>query len=120
MPLTLPTASDAVEEARKIAERLVDDFRKYPDPHDPAPEAAREKFVLTSFAVYYYERSSVTKFDHTVGVALPDSEDSMPYMNFPEAVLQQLKNSRFGGQGSDVWRKGTEEWAFSWDEERDD
>ena len=121
MPLTLPTASDAVDEARRIADSMVDDFRKFKDPHDPSSEAAREKFVLTSVAVFYYERPNGTKkFDNTIGVTLYDSEEAMAYMDYPEAILQRLKGSYFGGQGSEVWRRAQNEWAFSWDDEQDD
>jgi len=123
MPLTMPTAVDAVAEARKIADQMVEDFRKFKDPNDPAPEAMTERNVLASFAIYYYERPNGSKkFDNTIGAALIDSEDAMPYMDFPESVLQRLKNSflSFGGQGSEIWRKGPAEWAFSWNNERDD
>lgn len=120
MPLILPTANEAVEEARKIAERIVDDFRKFKDPHDPSQEAAVEKFVLTSVAIFYYDRATTRKFDNTISVALYDSEDSIPYMDYPEAVLQQLKNRLFGGQGSEVWRRAHNEWALSWNNEQDE
>lgn len=120
MPLTLPTATEAVEETRRIVDRIVDDFRKFKDDNDPSQEAAVEKFVLTSVAVFYYERATTKKFDHTIGVALYDSEDSIPYMDYPEAVLQQLKNRLFASQGSEVWRRSHNEWAFSWNDEREE
>jgi hypothetical protein len=120
MPLILPTASDAVAETRRIADSMVDDFRKFKDPHDPSPEAATEKFVLTSVAIFYYERATTKKFDHTIGVALYDSEEAMAYMDYPEAILQRLKNSFFGSQGTEVWRRSHNEWAFSWSDEKDD
>lgn len=121
MPLTLPTASDAVAEARRIADSMVDDFRKFKDPHDPSPEAMTEGHVLASISILYYERPGGTKkFDFTIGAALIDSQDAMPYMDYPESILQRLKNSLFGGKGTEVWRKDVSEWAFSWDEEKDD
>jgi hypothetical protein len=121
MPITMPLATDAVREAQKIADSMVDDFRKYKDPHDPAPEAMTEQHVLASIAIFYYERPNGSKkFDNTIGAALIDSEDAMSYMGFPEAILQRLKSNLFWGKGTEVWRKAHNEWAFSWDNDRDD
>lgn len=121
MPLTLPTAFDAVEEARRIADSMVDDFRKFKDPHDPSPEAMTEQHVLASIAILYYERPNGSKkWDNTIAATLIDSQDAMAYMDYPESILQRLKGSFFGGAGTEVWRRDVNQWAFSWDNERDD
>lgn len=115
MLITLPTATEAREEAQRLAALKLEDFRKFTDPHDQSAEAASERTILTGLAVFYYGR--LKKFDHTIGAALYDSEESMPYMEYPQAVLQALKDGIFQGKGTTLWRKAHNEWAFSWNDE---
>lgn len=119
--MSMPLASDVIEEAHKIADRIADQHRK--TGLDSDQEHAEDQ-VLSSLAFMYYERnngSGSKNWDHTVGASLVDTQDAAPYMGFPEAVLSLAKADLFFSEmTSNVWRRSPSQWALSWNDEEAD
>lgn len=119
MTVTMPSATDVREEGQKIAERIVDDFRK---PNLTEDQKHAEDQVLSSIAFMYWPRPDGSRhYDHTVTASLVDTQDAAPYMDYPEKVLETAKNSLFFlKKSSEVWRRTPSQWALSWNDEKDD
>jgi hypothetical protein len=115
MPVTMPSATDVMEGAQKIAERITDDFRK---PGLDQDQRFAEDQVLISIAFMYWPRPDGSRhWDHTVTASLVDTQDAAPYMDYPEAVLATVKNQLFFlKKTSSVWRRSPSQWALSWDD----
>lgn len=119
MTITMPSATDVMEEAQKFAERITDDFRK---PGLDQDQKFAEDQVLVSIAFMYWPRPDGSRhWDHTVTASLVDTQDAAPYMDYPEAVLAKVKDQVFFlKKSSSVWRRSPSQWALSWNDEKDD
>jgi hypothetical protein len=120
MAVMMPSATDIREEGQKIAERIVDDFRK---PDLTEDQKFAEDQVLSSIAFMYWPRPDGSRnWDHTVTASLVDTQDAAPYMDYPEKVLAEVKSNLFFlKKCSTVWRRTPSQWALSWNNaEKDD
>lgn len=119
MTVTMPSATDVMEEAQKFAERFTDTFRK---PNLEEHLKFAEDQVLSSIAFMYWPRPEGSRhWDHTVTASLVDTQDAAPYMDYPEAVLNKVKDQVFFlKKSSSVWRRTPSQWALSWNSERED